>query len=529
MQKKCLLFLFAVILAGLTTFGQTTATADFQDTSYNKYRIPSINAGVGIMTYYGDISSFNDDITHVGRFNKAFYLSAEQRINKFFGISLNALKGTLSETDNRPNRHLNFYTDVLQGGLNATLHIDNDFIISKRSRFSCFFTGGIGMIKFEPYGDFRDKNNNLYYYWDDGTIRDQAFDWQYPQNGDTLYRDYDFETKLDTANKYSDKAITLSLGGGINFKFSDRLEANISSIYYFTNTDAIDYKTNSDKFKFLSSTNDGYLYTLVSLQYNLGGKSVSNGGNKYYKGIDFKKIDKSDSDNDKVRDYDDECPDTPMGVKVDVHGCPFDDDKDGVPNYLDKESNTPLGVIVDEEGVTVLAKTFEDKYVTDSLIMSGALVYDRDSTLTKSDISDSIYQVLLSPQARIADNSVNFQIKKNYQSNNGNNPTYNTNVVVNVKDKPNQIGGVTYKVQIGSSSSSDLKPFFETNYNITEAINVETYQGAYKYSVGSFNSYAAARQHANSIRAKTNLSAFVIAFKDGARIPVSDAKVITGE
>lgn len=57
-----------------------------------------------------------------------------------------------------------------------------------------------------------------------------------------------------------------------------------------------------------------------------------------------------DSDGDGVPDYLDKCPDTPHGVKVDAHGCPLDSDGDGVPDYLDKCPNTPAGVKVDASG-----------------------------------------------------------------------------------------------------------------------------------------------------------------------------------
>jgi outer membrane protein OmpA-like peptidoglycan-associated protein len=57
-----------------------------------------------------------------------------------------------------------------------------------------------------------------------------------------------------------------------------------------------------------------------------------------------------DTDGDGVPDYLDRCPFTPAGVKVDQDGCPVDFDRDGVPDYLDKCSNTPAGVKVDEHG-----------------------------------------------------------------------------------------------------------------------------------------------------------------------------------
>ena len=67
-----------------------------------------------------------------------------------------------------------------------------------------------------------------------------------------------------------------------------------------------------------------------------------------------------DSDGDGVPDYIDECPGTPLGVKVDSRGCPLDSDGDGVPDYKDQCPGTPKGAIVDERGCWVIADTLFD-------------------------------------------------------------------------------------------------------------------------------------------------------------------------
>lgn len=547
MQKKYILFFIAAFLIRAAAFSQ--ATTDVQDTSYNKYRLPSISAGTGIMTFFGDIGTYDSEIAQVGMFNRGFSFSVEQRIGKAFGISLNALKGTLSEVDNRPTRHMNFKSDVFQGNLGVTLHIDNGFLINSKSRFAPYLTCGFGYMTFEAYGDLFDKDWRLYYYWPDGTIRDQDFDWENPQKGDTLHRDYSFETKLDSTNKYTHNSLTVSTGGGLNFKFSDKLEANISSVYYFTKTDAIDNLSyqKTDKFKFFTKHNDGYLYTFVTLQYNLGGKSKSKIDNKYYKDVDFKKLNKTDSDGDKVKDSEDQCPDTPTGVKVDSKGCPLDDDKDGVPNYLDKEPNTLEGKVVDENGVTLTPKMIEEKFVRDSLIMAGLLAVDRDSSFTRSDVNDSLVtQQSNAYYQSIANNNQNQNQNQNQNNiNNNTNTTNNTNITnnttnttnttntnnttINLNEITSPIGGVIYRVQIGSMATADSKSYFASTYSISDEIYVDAYQGSYKYAIGTFYTYASARQYANSFKARTGVGAFVISFKNGTRIPVSDAKVITGQ
>ena len=58
----------------------------------------------------------------------------------------------------------------------------------------------------------------------------------------------------------------------------------------------------------------------------------------------------ADSDNDGVIDNDDQCPNTPAGVKVDVVGCPLDADKDGVADYLDQCPDSAADARVDSKG-----------------------------------------------------------------------------------------------------------------------------------------------------------------------------------
>ena len=57
-----------------------------------------------------------------------------------------------------------------------------------------------------------------------------------------------------------------------------------------------------------------------------------------------------DSDQDRVPDRKDACPNTPLGATVDPRGCPTDSDKDGVYDGLDKCPNTPTGAAVDASG-----------------------------------------------------------------------------------------------------------------------------------------------------------------------------------
>ena len=57
-----------------------------------------------------------------------------------------------------------------------------------------------------------------------------------------------------------------------------------------------------------------------------------------------------DQDLDRVRDWLDRCPDTPIGATVDANGCPKDSDGDAVLDGIDQCANTPKGCTVDKKG-----------------------------------------------------------------------------------------------------------------------------------------------------------------------------------
>ena len=64
-----------------------------------------------------------------------------------------------------------------------------------------------------------------------------------------------------------------------------------------------------------------------------------------------------DSDQDKVVDKSDACPNTPVGATVDPRGCPSDGDTDTVLDGLDKCAATPVGARVDITGCPTDADT----------------------------------------------------------------------------------------------------------------------------------------------------------------------------
>lgn len=141
-----------------------------------------------------------------------------------------------------------------------------------------------------------------------------------PKNQDGVYI-------FDPSGKnYKKNELTYSAEFGTRFLISDDLSLNFSVAAHISPDDKLDGKISG-------ITNDMY-YT------GLFGVSIAFFGGK-------------DTDGDGVEDNADRCPDTPLRVKVDAHGCPVDSDKDGIPDYLDMCPDTPEQVKVDRKGCPV--------------------------------------------------------------------------------------------------------------------------------------------------------------------------------
>lgn len=150
--------------------------------------------------------------------------------------------------------------------------------------------------------------------------------------------------------------LSVPLGIGLRMDISNKLQFDILMNFAMGLGDIDMSKINensSDGYKSLNFTLHYDLFTYVNPKNN---KFPEN--DNYYDDVDFSKIESEDEDGDLVSDMFDYCPRTPIGVKVDINGCPLDDDLDGIANYLDKQKDTPLGSIVDENGVMLSAEKY---------------------------------------------------------------------------------------------------------------------------------------------------------------------------
>lgn len=84
--------------------------------------------------------------------------------------------------------------------------------------------------------------------------------------------------------------------------------------------------------------------------------------------------------------------------------------------------------------------------------------------------------------------------------------------------------GVTFRVQIAAMNEKHFrrKNYFQEKFGLQMEVKAEEHEGLKKYTVGNFNSYTQAAKLRDEIRSSAQGS-FVVAYKDGVRIPVSEA------
>ena len=145
-----------------------------------------------------------------------------------------------------------------------------------------------------------------------------------------------------------------SIGVGIAFKLSDKLNLAIEDRHTLVKTDLLDgqrWQEHGVGDPVLTPDYDSYNYATIGLNINLGGKAVEplwwlNPLDYAYSEIRNPRLMRlpkpvlPDSDLDGVTDQFDQ-EQTPEGCPVDTHGVSRDTDGDGVPDCKDKELVTP--------------------------------------------------------------------------------------------------------------------------------------------------------------------------------------------
>jgi outer membrane protein OmpA-like peptidoglycan-associated protein len=213
----------------------------------------------GVMSYYGDLSNSYFDAQHpflqpMDNLDYLSYaLSLENNFSKTFSWKLQASQGQFQaydrsidfEGNNTFNsnqiRGLNVQTDITNLAFTFNFYTDNDWLLSQKAWIAPYFSIGAGISRFTPYADLFLENGDRYYYWYDGSIRD---DMPTNVNANVIDQDFIFETNLARLQTeqvdYNTTTLSFPVGVGLKFRLGDRINLNTEVIGQYTLTDYLD-------------------------------------------------------------------------------------------------------------------------------------------------------------------------------------------------------------------------------------------------------------------------------------------------
>jgi hypothetical protein len=84
-----------------------------------------------------------------------------------------------------------------------------------------------------------------------------------------------------------------------------------------------------------------------------------------------------------------------------------------------------------------------------------------------------------------------------------------------------KVAGLLYKVQIGAFRNKDLTKYFENSPNFTGEVDTD---GTKKYTLGLFEDYWEADNFKKYLREMGVTDAWIVAYKDGKRVALKDAR-----
>lgn len=242
-----------------------------------KFRAPSVYLGAGVLYFNGDIGK-GAGVTPYSTVRTGVCLGLEERVLPYLGVSLTGIYGKLSASERSldTTRNLNFESKIIQGDFLINFHFAGS-IFKSDFPVDPFIYAGASFLSFSPYTDLYDAKGEKYYYWTDGTIRNQPETSQDIISAQVVNRSYNYSTSLDSG-KYAKHTFSIPVGIGVKLRITDQVFVNLQTTYYFT------FSKNIDNYSF-SGKNNKYIFSFFTLEYNFG--KPQDETDPKYQNIDF--------------------------------------------------------------------------------------------------------------------------------------------------------------------------------------------------------------------------------------------------
>jgi hypothetical protein len=555
-----------------------TAASAQQDTTARTTTIrPSFSLGAGMFAFTGDVGfghrTFSPLVSRVG-----FDLRATTPVTPWLEAGLYALHGRLGVNERSTTRNLNLDSRITTGGFQLRYNFLH--LLNPGRTVEPFVTVGFESVEFLTKTDLYDAQGRRYHYWSDGSIRDIDEAADNAQDAVIIQRDYSYETDVRELNadgfgKYLERTWAVPVGVGVRMDLGGGFDARFSTTMHYTFSDLIDGVTDqSVESRRGDGRNDRFIYSSFSIGYAIP-LERSKRKPRATTPLDIEQLDlivlNEDEDGDGVPDHRDLCPFTPPGVKVDAFGCPLDRDSDGVPDHLDDEPDSAPGAVVDARGRTItddmhlkawLNWLDSGNVATDFLRVESfgptakgrrdqpKRVYVVKVGSQVEGISEELVQKLLSiPDVRtVVSGDTTYYVVGNYDNIpdalrrelelwgvgiTGSVMAEEGGRLINIDDalkaerlkapvpaEPISSKEAIIRVQLGAFRQRIPPTLFR---DVPDVMAIKGDDGLTRYYTGSFTDVNDAAAHKVRMLTKGFDGAFLVAFRDGKRIPLKDA------
>lgn len=434
-----------------------------------------INLNLGSNLFYGDIQQYKF-APYKEDWRMAGGLILRKQISPVFGIGIQLLNGKLHGTkkkfsDGAP-ANLKFNADIFEYNLHTTLNFCNlIWGYDNYRRLSIYGLIGIG---------FANWSSELLDYNTDKILGKSGISGEGLQNRTT--------------------ELVLPMGLGLNFNLSNNWGINLESTLRGVNSDMLDAKKGGFKY-------DIYNYTSLGISYSFNGLGIGTGRSSYERNqyrqeqrnekLAQKDLKYYSSQNvERTRKYNrqekqmekQEQQEMMLRMQKERTGSDLPDiiEYDAVDIFPAKKPvRTSRGTITSTGTYAPETRTVTDE---GKFIITG-----EHPTTVKTTETGSIY----TPQT-----SYDIQPTKTFAHEQG----------------------LVYRIQIMAKHEKRANMQQLANYyNITDNIFENYHDGWYRYSVGSFTNYNDASNYCRVIKNKGITDAFVVVYKNGVRIPLSEA------
>lgn len=225
-----------------------------------KLKAPSVYLGAGVLYFNGDIGK-GAGVTPYSTVRAGVCLGVEEKFLPYLGVSLTGVYGKLSASERSldTTRNLNFSSTIVSGDLMINFHFAGS-VFKSDFPVDPFIYAGASFLSFNPYTDLHDSKGERYFYWTDGTIRNQPETSSDIISAQVVGRSYNYNTSLDSG-KYAKHTFSIPVGAGVKLRVTDQVYVNLQTTYYLT------FSKNIDNYSF-TGKNNKYIFSFFTIEYN---------------------------------------------------------------------------------------------------------------------------------------------------------------------------------------------------------------------------------------------------------------------